>query len=425
MDYIQSLDYLNNCYKKGSIYGLDTIRALTAALGDPQNCCKIIHIAGTNGKGSVGSFLASVLKEAGYKVGRFTSPAVYCREECFTVNGENISRKSFASVMTEVRAAADKIPFEPTGFELETALALCYFNMEQCDVSIIECGLGGKNDATNVTDSALLTVLTSISLDHTALLGSTTADIAVQKCGIIKRGTQVVSAEQPKDAERVIYECCKGLGVKCSFIKKADIKNKKCFNYLQSFDYENLKDVKIHMLGDFQFDNAALALKCIDVLVKSGFDISSGSIYRGMLSARWNGRFEVISKDPVFILDGAHNPDAALRLKNSLDMYFKDEKKIFIIGVFADKDYDGILKITAPLADIIFTVTAPGTRGLDADKLSQTAIKYNPRVTVSDLRHAVKYCFEHREYVAAAFGSLSFISEAAHYINQFKELNNG
>lgn len=418
MNYTEAKNYIDDCYKKGSVYGLDSIRALMSELGSPQNGQRIIHIAGTNGKGSVGTFIASVLQKAGYKVGRFVSPTIYCYEERFQINGSYINNDDFAQVMTLVKAAADKINFDPTGFELETAAALCYFKMEKCGVSIIECGLGGKNDATNVIDNNMLTVLTSISLDHTALLGSTTAEIAEEKCGIIKNGTVVVSAYQDSAAKEVIENCCKKNNVPYHFINNADILNKNYSAPYQCFDFEKYKAVKTAMLGDYQFENAALALKCINVLKEKGFDITDESVYSGMRKAHWGGRFEVISSDPVFILDGAHNPDAAQRLKNSLNLYFKDSKFIFIIGVFADKDYDGILKITAPLADKIFVIKAPSPRGLDASALAASALKYNSSVVQSSLKEAVACCKEQKDHVTVAFGSLSFMGEITGYIKE-------
>ncbi len=186
MNYIEARNYIDICYKRGSVYGLDAVTALVNKLNNPHTTQNIIHIAGTNGKGSVGTFISNVLIQAGYKVGRFVSPTVYCYEERFQINGRNIDSDSFANLMTRVSDAADEIDFNPTGFELETALALCYFKEEKCDFSIIECGLGGKSDATNVVDNNLITVLTSISLDHTALLGDTIEEIAREKCGIIK-----------------------------------------------------------------------------------------------------------------------------------------------------------------------------------------------------------------------------------------------
>lgn len=418
MNYTQAKNYIDDCYKRGSVYGLESIRALVGALDNPQNGQKIIHIAGTNGKGSVGAFISSVLQRAGYKVGRFVSPTIYCYEERFQINGSYIKNVDFAHVMTLVRAAADKISFEPTGFELETAAALCYFKMERCDVSIIECGLGGRNDATNVIDNNMLTVLTSISLDHTALLGSTTAEIAEEKCGIIKAGAQVVSACQNSAAEAVIKKHCEQSSAPCLFVNNADILNRKYTMPYQSFDFEKYKSVETSMLGEYQFENAALALKCIDVLKETGFNITDESIYLGMREAHWGGRFEIIGSSPVFILDGAHNPDAAQRLKNSLDLYFCGCKFNFIIGVFADKDYDGILKITAPLADKIFAVKAPSPRGLDTSSLAAAALKYNDSVVQSSLKEAVACCKEQKDRVTAVFGSLSFMGEITGYIKE-------
>lgn len=422
MDYIQAREFIDNAYKKGSIYGLDSIRALVEAVNRPQESLRIIHIAGTNGKGSVGTFISEVLREAGYKVGRYVSPTVYCYDERFQINGKNIPHDRFAQIMSRVAAAKDKIKFDPTGFELETAAALLYFKEEGCDTAVIECGLGGKTDATNVIDNNMLTIFTSISLDHTALLGSSVEEIAEEKCGIIKQGGRVVSIEQNPSAERVIKSCCKKLNASLSIVSKKNILNKRVCGFSQYFDYGKYKNVEINMLGSYQYENASLALECIESLKTMGFSIPLHAVYSGMKRAHWGARFEIVNTSPVFVLDGAHNPDAAKRLRDSLEIYFKNQKKLFIIGVFLDKDYDGILKNTAGLAEQIFTVKPPSARGLAADKLAAAARKYNDNVKASDIHSAVDYCMGQKDCVTVAFGSLSFMGLLTDYISNGNNL---
>ena len=328
MDYIQARQFIDNAYKKGSVYGLDSIRALTDAVNCPQRSLRVIHIAGTNGKGSVGTFISEVLTEAGYRVGRYVSPTVYCYDERFQINGKNIPHDRFAQVMSQVAAAVESIEFDPTGFELETAAALLYFKEEGCDIAVIECGLGGRTDATNIIDNNMLTVFTSISLDHTALLGNSVEEIAEEKCGIIKHGDRVVSIEQEAPAERVIEKCCLKQNADLHIVSKKDILNKRVSGFSQYFDYGRYKNVEINMLGGYKYENAVLALECIENLKAMDFDIPMNAVYSGMKKAHWGARFEIISTSPVFVLDGAHNPDAAKRLRDSLDLYFKNEKKL-------------------------------------------------------------------------------------------------
>lgn len=418
MNYTQAREYIENAYRKGSIYGLDAITALMDSLGRPERKLKIVHIAGTNGKGSVGAFLEMVLREAGYKTGRYVSPTVYCYEERFQINGNNISENDYAQVVTKVARAVDTTPYEPTGFELETAVALLWFYTQHCDVVLVECGLGGANDATNVIENNLLTVLTSISLDHTGILGNTIEEIAQEKCGVIKNNTAVVCGEQKAGAERIIRQFCKERNVSIEFVENALIKNKKIGDLKQCFDFENFKDIKTSMVGAYQFENAALALKCVSKLRCLGFDLPDESVYNGMEQARWGARFDVVCNTPVVVLDGAHNPDGAKSLAESLRLWFNNKKLIFIIGAFADKNYDEILRLTAPMANKIFAITAPTPRGLDKSKLAKVAKKYNNNVEEAELFEALDFSMEHKEYVTVVFGSLSFLGASNNYIRR-------
>ncbi len=420
MDYIQAREYIDNAYKKGSIYGLDSIRALVKALGNPQESLKIIHIAGTNGKGSVGAFISAVLVEAGYRVGRYVSPTVYCYAERFQINGVNISDNAFADIMSRVADGEAGTAFETTGFELETGAALLYFKEEKCDFAVVECGLGGRADATNVIDNNLLTVLTSISLDHMAILGDSIEEIAMEKCGIIKEKARVVSSEQQPSARGVIEEYCNKTGSTVSFVDNRSILNKQVKGYSQYFDYNGYKNVEIGMLGVYQYENAALALMAVDTLRELGFNISPQAVYKGMKRARWGGRFDIVSRDPIFVLDGAHNPNGAARLRESLELYFKDKRLQFIMGIFSDKDYEGIVQNTADLAERIYTITPPSPRGLDAKALAKTVEKYNANVEASDIYRAADSCMRQKDRITVAFGSLSFMGMLTEYISQLK-----
>ncbi len=456
MDYEEAMSFLEDTKKYGSRLGLGTIRALMRELGDVQEKVPVIHIGGTNGKGSVGAMLSSVLTEAGYRVGWFNSPDVFSFEEEFMICGEPIGKTRLAQIFTEVREACVRLtgqktqPYpadsgtepglkgfpHPTRFEVETAAAFLWFCEEQCDIAVIEVGMGGATDATNVVERPLISVLTSIGKDHMHTLGATLPEIARVKAGIIKPGCPVVTVKQEPSVMRVILERC---GEVHAPLYRADAGLAGDLSYLDgvsSFNWDGTR-ITLGLYGPLQAENASCALKVLEVLRErgpgSGPDISDAAVVRGMKNVRWPGRYEQIrpctqpgpSKrpgpdgpalrtGPVILLDGAHNEDAARRLREALDADFSDRRIFYIMGVLADKDYETMAGIMFRPGDRVFTVTAFSQRALPAQDLAAMlrglGIDAVPCETVRD---AVSFCAAEAgaDDVITAFGSLYCLRE--------------
>ena len=420
MNYEEARAFIQKVSVKGSELGLTTITNLLELLGNPQDELKFIHVAGTNGKGSVVAYLSTVLEYAGYRVGRYISPTLFSYRERIQINREYISREDFAEALTEVYGAYCRMEEQgmtlPTVFEVETAVSFLYFRKKKCDLVMLEVGMGGRLDATNIIKTPVLTVLASISMDHMEFLGNTLAEIAWNKAGIIKQGVPVVSAHQEAEAEAVIAEEAEKKNSECHFVDMAFLTDV-CYGLeSQSFCYGDFGKVTIQLAGAQQIENAALALEGIASLRRVGYDISGDDVQQGMRDTVWKGRFSVIHREPLFILDGAHNPDAALRLRDSILKYFKNRKKYYIFGVFSDKEYDKIIEITADLAEHIYTVETPDNpRALPAGKLAEAVRRKNPSVEASEsIPDAVQKCLASAgpEDVIIVFGSLSFLGAA-------------
>ncbi len=420
MNYEEARAFIQKVSVKGSELGLTTITNLLELLGNPQDDLKLIHVAGTNGKGSVVAYLSTVLEYAGYRVGRYISPTLFSYRERMQINREYISREDFAEALTEVYGAYCRMEEQgmtlPTVFEVETAVSFLYFRKKKCDLVMLEVGMGGRLDATNIIKTPVLTVLASISMDHMEFLGNTLAEIAWNKAGIIKQGVPVVSAHQEVEAGAVIAKEAEMKNSECHFVDMALLTDV-CYGLeRQSFCYGDFGKVTIQLAGAQQIENAALALEGIASLRRVGYDISGDDVQQGMRDTVWKGRFSVIHREPLFILDGAHNPDAALRLRDSVLKYFKNRKKYYIFGVFSDKEYDKIIEITADLAEHIYTVETPDNpRALPAGKLAEAVRRKNPSVEAAkSIPDAVQKCLASAgpEDVIIVFGSLSFLGAA-------------
>lgn len=427
MDYKEARSFIDEAHRFGGEISLRTITQFLERLGNPQDDLKFIHIAGTNGKGSVGAYLASVLKEAGYKVGRFVSPTLYEYRERIQINEKYISEEDFAEMMDQIAPVIRQMEQEgqqlPSPFEIETALSFLYYRKMQCDLVLLECGMGGKNDATNVVKTTELAVITSISMDHMEYLGETIKQIAEQKAGIIKPGASVVTCLQQPEAAIAIEKACRANRNLLAVGKAYNA------NVLES-DLEHLtftygeRTITIHLAGAHQLENAVLALTGVQALIFRGYEISEEQICAGFEKAVWNGRFTVLKKEPYFIVDGAHNPDAAKKLKKSIQMYFPTQNKIFLMGVLKDKQYDEIASILTPMAkEVVVMETPDNPRALSVQELADTVRKYNANVHIADsLQEAVEKSFElaGREDVIVAFGSLSFTGELTCIVEQQK-----
>ena len=420
MNYEEARAYISQVSAGGSVLGLDSIRELLKRLGNPQDRLKFIHIAGTNGKGSVLAYLSTILTGAGYRTGRYLSPTLFSYRGRIQVDGEYISREALARLTTAVRAASEDMRAcgleTPTVFEVETAISFLYFAEKQCDMVVLETGMGGALDATNIVRTTVLEILMPISMDHMDFLGDTLAEIAGQKAGILKPGIAVISAAQEPEAMAVIRERAKELGCRLSVVEPENIRNIHYGCAEQSFSYKTWKDVKISLAGSYQIGNAAAALEAVEGLRALGYRLTDAQVYEGMKAAEWKGRFTLISEAPDVILDGAHNPGAAAELRRSLELYFPGRTFRYIFGMFRDKDYRRVISLTAPLAKHIITVQTPDNpRAMDAVELMEGVRQVNPSVEAAgSIREAVRKTLKQADAsdVVVIFGSLSFLGEA-------------
>lgn len=426
MNYKEARVYLDEVSKYGSVLGLESMRELLRRLGDPQNELKFIHISGTNGKGSVLAYLSTILSGAGYRTGRYISPTLFSYRERIQVDGEYIEKESLACHVTAIAAAAEDMQKaglpSPTVFEIETALAFLYFKEKRCDIVTLEVGCGGLLDATNIITTTLMEVIASISMDHTDLLGDTLAKIAAQKAGIIKPDTMVVSAQQKSEAAQVIEDTCKEQHCTLQMVDESKISNVHYGAEGQTFSYKTWENVAISLAGSYQIKNAALALEGVETLRKLGYALSDQQVREGLLHTAWRGRFTTLRRDPTVIIDGAHNPAAALELKESLERYFPGKTLYFVMGMFKDKDYAQVIDLTAPLARHIITVETPGNpRAMPARELAEAVGKVNPSVEWADsVAHGIEkaLAMAGKEDAVIVFGSLSFLGEAADAVNE-------
>ncbi len=417
MNYKQAMEYIESLQGLGSVPGLENIINLCEKLGNPQERLTFLHIAGTNGKGSVTAYLSAVLKEAGYKVGRYNSPTIRDYRERISVNGRMIPKNSLCEHLERVKDACDALVAEgkthPTPFEVETALGFLFFMEKQCDYVLLECGMGGSLDATNLVNTTKVAVLTPIGMDHMSFLGTTLEEIAANKAGIVKAGCRVVSAQQREEVAAVIKDVCEKQKVAIDFVRTEDATDIRYGLEKQSFVYKQEQKIAIVMSGQYQIENALLALKVIEVLKEEGVRVTDKAVERGFAAARWSGRFEVISTKPVFLVDGAHNEDGARKLSQSIQFYFTNKKIVYIMGILKDKEYDKIISLTSPFASSIITIKTPdNARAMDAYELACEVSKYHKNVTAADsLEEAVEmsYLLADKDSVIIAFGSLSYL----------------
>ena len=417
----ECLDFMEELKKSGIVPGLGSIKELCRRLGNPQDAFPCIHIAGTNGKGSVLAYLSSVYKTAGYRVGAFSSPAVFKSQETIRVDGKNMTKKAYAEGLEKIKEAVEAIKADglpaPTAFEAETALAFFYFADKKCDIVMLETGMGGREDATNLITRTLAAVLMPIGMDHMQFLGRTLDKIAYQKAGIIKKGCVAVSAVQQEEAAAEIRKEAEKQGCSCIFATvpekiKYGLKKQK-FTYRDAFGTLH-KDMEITIPGVCQAENAAVAIEVVEALNRQkSFYVSDENLRRGLLETSWPGRFEVLREKPYFVIDGAHNEPAAKKLVQSVSAYFSNKRIIYIMGMLKDKEYEKVAEITYPYADQIITVTPPeNKRALSAMDLAAAVSAYHPRVTTAgSVEEAVEmaYLLAGKEDVILCFGSLSFL----------------
>lgn len=410
MEFIQAVSWL------GCRPGLERITDLMHRLGDPQQDLRYIHITGTNGKGSTAAMLAAILQEAGYTVGLFTSPHLRFYNERIKINGQDISDEDLCAAAEVVKPAVNQMDTIPSEFERFTAMAFWYFCQRKCDIVVLEVGLGGQLDCTNVIHAPEVAVITNIGLEHTEYLGNTLEEIAVTKSGIIKSGADVVLYGQSPEVEHVVRAKCATCG--CSLRVTNDSMLKQCGYDLtgQRLDYRNRKDLDLKLLGTYQDHNAAVALDTVDVLRCRGWNIPEAAIRRGLSTVVWPGRFEVLHANPLVLVDGAHNPNGAEALAQCLRTYLPEKKVTFIMGVMADKNYNKMLDIITPLARNFIVVTPPSQRALTSSALkaeieTRLHLPVQEEASVSDgIRLAINQATQGN--AICIFGSLYQVGEA-------------
>lgn len=430
MNYISLIEELK---KRGSVPGLDAIEGLLEELGHPEDKLKIVHIAGTNGKGSIFAYLSSILIAAGFKVGRYISPTISYYEERFQINGEYITKDELARLYNIVEEAMkreeEKTGLKPTLFEVETAISFLYFKEEKVDYALIEVGMGGRMDATNVIRHPELTVISSISYDHQAFLGDTLEEIAWQKAGIIKESCPVVLSENSDEVCKVIEQEATKKKVKCIEIKPTDYEVLSETPYGSTFLWKEQR-YETKLPGRHQVSNAVTALAASEYLFRKDYEKNNArkaiaeeldemnvksAQQGGIIRTCWPGRLEVLKKEPLFYRDGAHNPDGAKKLAAFLQKYFTNKKIIYILGVLKDKEYKKMLRYLMPMAKEVYVFKPKNERGLSAQILADT-IKEVADVSVtieSDVNAAVFRALDTAkpDDVLVACGSLSFMEE--------------
>lgn len=384
MDFLEAQNYLEKVRsQKGIVLGLDTMRHLMAKLNNPQDKVKFIQVAGTNGKGSTAAYLTSILSEAGIKVGRYTSPAVFSSTEQYFACGSCISESEYAKGVTAVAEAAASLDGEtPTAFEQETALAFWYFAQKGCELAILEAGLGGDMDATNIVTTTVCSIITSISMDHCRILGNKISEIAAHKAGIIKPGAPVICIEQKEDAMEPIRAAAKAADTPLYEVHRDEVRQIFSDKRESIVFFREFENLHLKMLGSCQPENAALAVQAASVLSRS-YPIEKKHIYEGIEKTRWGGRFELHSGSPDIILDGAHNPDGIRRLRESVNQMFGAVPICYVCGVLADKDYEKEIEILFGRASNVFTVTPPSPRAMKSTDLKVAIKERFPQLKVT------------------------------------------
>ena len=405
----EAIEYIHSVFWKGSVPGLSRTFALLEKMGNPQNDLKFVHIAGTNGKGSTAAMTASILRSAGYRTGLYTSPYIYVFNERMQVDGEMISDAQLVEITEYVKPLADSLEEQPTEFELVCCIAFEYFKRQRCDIVVLEVRMGGALDATNVIPCPEVAVITNIGLDHTDVLGSTLEEIAATKAGIFKEGGNAVIYRGTPGVEKVFDDICSERNVS---LRKADFDGLNLLSHGlegQTFDCGCRKALALLLLGIHQLKNAAVVLSVIDTLIAKGWNITEENIREGMRTVRWPGRFDIVGRDPLFIIDGGHNPQCIEALVLNIRDYLTDKKVIALTGVLADKDYADMYKPVMPYVQEFVCVTPPNPRKLEAVELAKHLQSVGAKATACvSIEEGVRAARQlaGKEGVVLCFGSL-------------------
>ena len=385
MNYQECIHYLEKEVGFGSVPGLERIELLCKKLGNPEQKISVIHIAGTNGKGSAVAMLASILKEAGYRVGTYTSPHLERYNERYLINGEEISDAAFAEEITLMKEVCEELAAEgkpvPTLFEIVTGAAFHYFHKQKVDVLIAEVGLGGRFDATNIVPSPILSIIMTISIDQTDYVGDTIEKIPAEKSGIIKKKCPVVLYSQDEIVYNIMKDAADRLDAPFYCLNDAEIDVASQTLEGTVFSVKNksmsLENLKLSLLGSYQIGNCLAVLQACSVLNERGLSLSEEAVRKGLENVRWAGRMEICGREPLVILDGAHNTDGIAQLAKSLSVYFKDKKVTLILGVLGDKEYTKMAEHILPHADSVILTEPHSERKLDVFSLARSISNHN------------------------------------------------
>lgn len=432
MNYEEAIQFIHSTYKFGSKLGLQNITKLTELLGNPQDSYNIIHVAGTNGKGSTSNMIHDVLMASGYKTGLFISPFLEEFTERIQINKQHIDKESLARITESVKEKIDIMIREgynhPTEFEVVTAIGFKYFQEQKIDFLVLEVGLGGRFDATNVVSKSLVSVITSISYDHMEYLGDTLEKIAFEKAGIIKENSSVVIYPQEENIVNTIKEVAKNKNASVYETYKENIVKIKgnltgqWFRYLKS-DVFNLPEVKMNFLGEHQLYNALTALRALEIIKNAGYVITEESISEGLNNCRFAGRFEILKENPLIVLDGGHNINGIEYFSKAVKENFKDNKIILFFGMLKDKNPEDVLSYILPLCKEVYTLTPNNPRAMKSSDLAEliskhSDLKVTPLNSYDEIIPLLKQT-DKNEYVAFV-GSLYMIGEVRTLINKIK-----
>ena len=425
--------YLTNYFKGANNPSLDAMKYFMEEYNNFEKEMKFIHIAGTNGKGSVVQMISSILVQQGYKVGKFISPHLVHYNERMSINDQNISDEDLEKIFTELEPkiskynASNKIPV--TFFELTTIIALLYFCRNNVDFVVLETGLGGLFDCTNIISSPLVSIITSIGFDHVQILGNTLPEIAYQKAGIIKENSNTIFFEQSKEVNDVFINVCKEKNNRLHLLQNSQITNYHFDMDYQYFDFENYKDISVILKGKKQIQNAVICIECMKILNSLGYQVDEESIRTGLKTVVHKGRLEILNNNPLILFDGAHNVPAIQNLQSMIDMYYKDSAKVYIVSILKRKDYTKMVELLMQdkNATFIFTSGIDDTRYVSGTELLQIAqnFKSTQKLIIKNLDEAIKYVMENCKncvtFFVGSFYTYSFVTES---IRNYRLSNN-
>lgn len=414
----EAIKFIHGRTWQGSIPGLSRTRELLSLLGDPHRGISFIHIAGTNGKGSTAAMLASIMRAAGYRTGLYTSPYISRFNERIQIDGGEIPDARLGEITEKCAPLALSMSDRPTEFELVTAVAFEYYRQEKCDIVVLETGLGGRLDSTNVIEAPLCSVITNIGMDHTRELGGTVEKIAGEKAGIIKAGRPAVIYDLPWSIRDVFSRKCAETNSDLISADFSKIVPESDSVEGQRFSYKDFTGLFLPLLGAHQLKNAAVVLETVSLLRGLGWELPDEAVKQGLASTQWPARFEIVSRKPLFIVDGGHNPQCAETVADNLSRYFPGRRTVLLMGVLRDKDYMSMARILAPAADAFVTVTPDSPRALDTRELARClGVFGKPAVPCGDINSGIETALSlaGEEGLVCSVGSLYFAGAVRNY----------